>query len=179
MINFVTLSILTASTVLAGAGLPVSEKWNYTYRADVIDYLPSAQFILCGKKCPETDRLAPEPKVMLSLGASGVKDRSDPVATPVAVVHFRINSSALDKKSREILDGITPKKSYRIEGFTCPLGRAGRNRALAKDRAEAVSLYLKKRGIITVVQDKGNCCYIPGQGGIDYQKSRRVEIREM
>lgn len=99
-------------------------------------------------------------------------------------VYFAFDSAVLDDVARATLSsffesmGARTKDSYfSVMGYTCDLGRKDHNDILARQRAEAVAVYLRKAGIhLSEVTGTGKCCYATD----DPDKrcmNRRVEVR--
>jgi outer membrane protein OmpA-like peptidoglycan-associated protein len=100
-----------------------------------------------------------------------------PLAQPATVakqVHFGFDSAELLPETISVLDRIETGKALHLEGFSCTSGTDMYNLALSQKRADAVSLYLKKRGI-TVLSAKGlgRSTVYPGK-----PLNRRVDIIE-
>ena len=96
-------------------------------------------------------------------------------SVPVAEkAHFNFDSAVLLPETTLILDRIETKRGLRIAGFTCTIGTDKYNMALSQQRADAVSRYLKKRGISILTSiGYGKSTMYP-----DKTLNRRVEIIE-
>lgn len=102
--------------------------------------------------------IGPKDKVQVTIqtdaGVSAdvkVTKSEDPVS--IANVNFAVNSSALSQKARAFLDrvaSIVKSKGYKnisFIGYTDPDGSKRLNEALSLARANAVSAYLKSKGV--------------------------------
>lgn len=95
-------------------------------------------------------------------------------STAAKNVHFDFDSAELSPETISQLDRIAAGKGLLLKGFTCTIGTDKYNLALSQKRADAVSAYLKKRGI-SVLSSLG--C---GKSAAhpDKSENRRVEIIE-
>jgi outer membrane protein OmpA-like peptidoglycan-associated protein len=103
------------------------------------------------------------------------KKKDEVSAKPVAKkVHFGFDSAVLLPGTISILDRIEAGKALHLKGYSCTIGTADYNLALSQRRADAVSNYLKKRGIsILTSTGFGKSTLYP-----DKALNRRVEIIE-
>jgi outer membrane protein OmpA-like peptidoglycan-associated protein len=101
--------------------------------------------------------------------------RQDEREKPITeIVHFNFDSAMLLPEAISMLDHIQTGKSLHLKGYTCTIGSGIYNLGLSQKRADAVSLYLKKRGI-SILSSIGF-----GKSSMYSEKSlnRRVELIE-
>jgi len=98
-------------------------------------------------------------------------------------VRFRLNSAALDKSARSIIDNkieqIRNADNVEITGYTCPLGPRAYNEKLAGHRAEKVAKYLIAQNVSpdNIVKKKlGKCCYVSTK---NLRSNRRAVVKIM
>jgi outer membrane protein OmpA-like peptidoglycan-associated protein len=90
------------------------------------------------------------------------------------MVRFSFDSAELLPATIAVLNRIETGKGLDLKGFTCDVGKESYNLALSQKRADAVSSYLKKRGM-TVLSSRG---YGKSTAFPNRFLNRRVEIIE-
>ena len=122
--------------------------------------------VIAGGKILVGALIGPKDKVEVTLYTNtGVKSDVEitVIKKPVSLanVNFAVNSSALSKKSRSLLDRVVKiikTKGYTITssvGHTDPDGSTNLNQALSLARANAVTRYLKSKGVSAKVSGGG------------------------
>jgi outer membrane protein OmpA-like peptidoglycan-associated protein len=108
--------------------------------ADKVDNCPAEAGPASNQGCPE----AKKQLVVITKEKLVIKDK----------VFFDTAKSSIQKKSFPLLDqvaailvGHTEIKVVQVEGHTDNVGKAEKNKKLSQDRAEAVKLYLSKKGV--------------------------------
>lgn len=113
----------------------------------------------------------------------GVKERQSGPEQSITIL-FALDRAVLDDVAKATLSpfvesmGARSKESYfSVTGYTCDLGRKDHNDILARQRAEAVAVYLRKAGMhLSEVTGTGKCCYATNDPDKRYM-NRRVEVR--
>lgn len=99
------------------------------------------------------------------------------------VVHFPFAKAKPTREAFASLEAaartIRPNDTLRIVGFTDDIGTQAVNDRLARDRAEYVALWLKRRGLQNPmkIEANGKCCYVAANSTEEGRAlNRRVEI---
>jgi outer membrane protein OmpA-like peptidoglycan-associated protein len=162
---------------------------SYSFRYDDgAEGMPDQTYLICNN-CQD-DRPTIIPNLVAHASAVAELPKNEPVSfdtnpreiamhlvqsVPVAEkVHFNFDSAVLLPETTSILDRMQPKRGLRLAGFTCTIGTDNYNMALSQQRADAVSRYLKKRGI-SILTSIG---YGKSTMYTDKSLNRRVEIIE-
>ena len=164
----------------------------YSFRYDDgAEGLPDQTYLLCSNCQDDKPTIIPClvahssvdnvcPQGVLPSIDKGLMNRSEKPSSlvrPIAVaekVHFAFASAALLPETTAILDRLETDKPLHLKGYTCTIGTEGYNMELSQKRADAVSLYLKKRGI-SILSAKG---FGKSTRYTDKSLNRRVEIIE-
>jgi outer membrane protein OmpA-like peptidoglycan-associated protein len=103
------------------------------------------------------------------------------LSTAFIPIQFAYNSARIPEDQKNLLSLIAEdaqgKARCTVTGHTCPLGSDAYNHALARDRAEAVVLSLRMRGVTTDLQalSAGEDSLIATEPG-EYWRNRRAVV---
>jgi outer membrane protein OmpA-like peptidoglycan-associated protein len=186
---FIFLILILSANILYAESIK-QRTYNYRYD-DGAEGMPDQTYLICND-CQDD-----KPSVVPNLVAHASIATQTPMIEPAAYniansnqvdtvkplvqskpffekVHFNFDSSMLLPEAISILDRIDTKRSLRLAGYTCTIGTDKYNLGLSQKRADAVSRYLKKRGI-SILSSIGN-----GKSSMYPDKSlnRRVDIFE-
>jgi len=154
-------------------------------------FLASEQFYFCRRKefCPIERAFTPVPAPVLVPNPATMKPMVKKLEGPLkAVVHFGAGTAELGKEDKALIDDLLSKIDgldpaglrVVIAGFTDGSGSPGINAKLARERAEAVAVYIRERKIAVkeiVAGGRPLCCYIASNGTADGRAgNRRAEI---
>lgn len=164
---------------------------DHTYQSANAVYASNQNYVLC-VTCPEATPKTPVPlplkvekaepavdaakveKAPIHLNFAGLlRKKAAPVVLPEIkeTVFFDIGSAKLKNTEIMKLDAMDKDREYSVTGYTCDLGSADVNDALALERAKTVAKYLGD--IVFEIAGKGKCCFTEPQ---NRDADRRVEI---
>jgi outer membrane protein OmpA-like peptidoglycan-associated protein len=179
--------VLILSTGILHAETIKQRSYNFRYDDGALG-MPDQTYLICSNCQDDKPTIIPNlvahayaiagfPKSAPPIIGRNLSANAMPLVQPATVsvkVHFDFDSAELLPETISVLDRIESGKGLHLKGFTCTTGTDNYNLALSQKRADAVSLYLKKRGI-SVLSSKG---FGKSTTYPDKSLNRRVEINE-
>jgi outer membrane protein OmpA-like peptidoglycan-associated protein len=185
--SFFIILIFILSTEILYAETIKERSYNFEYDDGAIG-MADQTYLLCSHCQDDKPTIIPNlvahasaiaeiPKSPPKIIPTNFAGNTVPLVQTVAIkekVHFKFDSALLLPEATSILDRIGSTRGLLLSGYTCTIGADNYNLALSQRRADAVSRYLKKRGLsIISCKGVGKSTMYP-----DKSLNRRVEIIE-
>lgn len=185
-----------AGMLLALAGCaagPTTPTNNHAEPSHAIGWVAGAWRLCRVSECPRPtpktvsgipSATAGRPVSPTTIVSRGMQEEEQKTAQANFVVHFPFAKAKPTREAFASLEAaartIRPNDTLRIVGFTDDIGTQAVNDRLARDRAEYVALWLKRRGLQNPmkIEANGKCCYVATNSTEEGRAlNRRVEIR--